>query len=388
VAAADPPVRDSSLFTGIRILDFTFQGAGAYASMLLAALGADVIKVESSQRPDPTRGRENRPYLRSLLFDDVNLGKRAISLDMKTDEGRRVAWRLAEHCDAVIDNFRPGVMKRWGLGFESISAANPQVVSASLSAMGSGGPLADLPGYAGIFNALSGLGGLNGYADGPPTELRTSVDMRAGAFFAFSIAQGLLAARLSGAGSRIDLSATECITALTGEYLTAYLLFGDQPVRSGNDAPGEEIAHGVYASADQAWVAVAVRTEQEWQRLALPANDLAGAEETLSDWLAGTVADEAVTRLQLAGAAAAVIEDAAALAADPQHAHRRFFTELPPRANGERRMAAAAPWLTNGMRPPVQPGPEIGADTTAVLRDLLTMTDEEITALSESGALQ
>jgi crotonobetainyl-CoA:carnitine CoA-transferase CaiB-like acyl-CoA transferase len=387
VAPADPPVRDSTLLTGTRILDFTFQGAGAYASMLLAALGADVIKVESSHRPDPTRGRENRPYLRSLLFDDVNLGKRAISLDMKTDQGRRVARRLAEQCDGVVDNFRPGVMQRWGIDFETISAANPRVVSASLSAMGSGGPLADLPGYAGIFNALSGLGGLNGYADGPPTELRTSVDMRAGAFFAFSVTQGLLAARMSGAGSRIDLSATECITALTGEYLAAYLLLGDEPVRIGNAVPGT-VAHGVYASADEAWVAVAVRTKQEWERLALPADDRDRPGETLARWLAGIAAAEAVARLQMAGAAAAVIEDAPALAADPQLAHRRFFTELPPRSNGERRMAAAAPWLVNGERPPVRPGPELGSDTTAVLREVLAMTDEEITMLSESGALR
>jgi crotonobetainyl-CoA:carnitine CoA-transferase CaiB-like acyl-CoA transferase len=387
VAPSDPPADNGALLAGIRMLDFTFQGAGAYASMLLAALGADMIKVESSLRPDPTRGRENRPYLRSLLFDDVNLGKRGVSLNMKTEEGRRVARQLADRCDAVVDNFRPGVMQRWGLDFEAIAVTNPRVVSASLSAMGSGGPLAELPGYAGIFNALSGLGGLNGYAGGPPTELRTSVDMRAGAFFAFSVTQALLAARLTGAGSRIDVSATECISALIGEHLAAYLLLGQEQVRIGNDDPAA-VAHGVYASADRAWVAVAVRTEQEWQRLALPAGDQSEPGETLARWLSGTTAAEAVARLQLAGAAAAVIEDAPALSADPQHAHRRFFTELPPRANGERRMAAAAPWLVNGERPPVRPGPELGADTTAVLRDLLGLSAEEITGLADSGALR
>jgi crotonobetainyl-CoA:carnitine CoA-transferase CaiB-like acyl-CoA transferase len=387
VAPSDPPVNNSALLAGIRMLDFTFQGAGAYASMLLAALGADMIKVESSLRPDPTRGRENRPYLRSLLFDDVNLGKRGVSLNMKTEDGRRVARQLADRCDAVVDNFRPGVMQRWGLDFDAIAATNPRVVSASLSAMGSGGPLAELPGYAGIFNALSGLGGLNGYAGGPPTELRTSVDMRAGAFFAFGVTQALLAARLTGTGSRIDVSATECISALIGEHLAAYLLLGQEQERIGNDDPAA-VAHGVYASADHAWVAVAVRTEQEWQRLALPAGDHSGPGETLAHWLSGTMAAEAVARLQLAGAAAAVIEDAPALAADPQHAHRHFFTELPPRANGERRMAAAAPWLVNGERPPVRPGPELGADTTAVLRDLLGLSAQEITGLADAGALR
>ena len=384
---ADPPAPGSALLAGLRILDFTFQGAGAYASMLLAALGADMIKVESSLRPDPTRGRENRPYLRSLLFDDVNLAKRGITLNMKTEDGRALARQLAGRCDAVTDNFRPGVMTRWGMNFEAIAAVNPRIVSASLSAMGSGGPLAELPGYAGIFNALSGLGGLNGYAGGPPTELRTSVDMRAGAFFAFAVTQALLAARMTGAGSRVDVSATECISALIGEYLAAYLLLGQEQERIGNDDPAA-VAHGVFASADDNWVAVAVRTEQEWGRLALPARDQREPARILASWLSATPAAEAVARLASAGVAAAIVQDAAALAADPQHGYRRLFTELPPRPNGERRMATAAPWLVNGERPPVTPGPELGVDTTAVLRDVLGMAAEDITALTESGALR
>jgi benzylsuccinate CoA-transferase BbsF subunit len=381
---------DTALLGGIRVLDFTFQGAGAYASMLLAALGADVLKVESTVRPDPTRGRENRPYLRSLLFDDVNLGKRCISIDMKTPEGLRTARALASECDAVIDNFRPGVMRRWGLDFGTLSPGNSRLVSASLSAVGSGGPLAALPGYAGIFNALSGLGGLNGYAAGPPTEFRTSVDMRAGAFYAFAVTQALLAARLYGTGSRIDVSATECITALSGEFLSGYLLAGEDPVRLGNDDPGYAL-HGVYGSADGRWVAVAAREEEDWPAVAA-ALGLADAkpdrDAAVAAWLAGLDAAAAVIRLQGLGVAAAQVEDAADLAADPQLAHRGFFTELPARANGERRMAAGAPWLVDGARPPARPGPDVGADTADILREVLGMSAEEIGQVAATGALR
>jgi benzylsuccinate CoA-transferase BbsF subunit len=379
---------DTALLAGVRVLDFTFQGAGAYASMLLAALGADVLKVESTVRPDPTRGRENRPYLRSLLFDDVNLGKRCVSIDMKQPEGLATARRLAQRCDAVVDNFRPGVMTRWGLDFESISPANPTVVSASLSATGSGGPLAALPGYAGIFNALSGLGGLNGYADGPPTELRTSVDMRAGAFFAFAVVQALLAAQLHGRGARIDASATECITALSGEFLAGYLLTGADPVRAGNDDPACAV-RGVYRSADDRWIAVAVRREADWPGVAA-ALGLTGDDRdaAVAAWLAGRDAAGAVAALRAAGAAAAPIQDAPDLAADPQLAHRGFFTELSPRANGERRMAAGAPWLVDGVRPPVRPGPEVGADTRDVLHEVLGLSAEEIDRVAATGALR
>lgn len=377
----------TALLSGVRVLDFTFQGAGAYASMLLAALGADVLKIESVVRPDPTRGRENRPYLRSLLFDDVNLGKRCVSIDMKTDEGLATARSLAGRCDAVVDNFRPGVMLRWGLDFDSVAATNPTVVCASLSAMGSGGPLAALPGYAGIFNALSGLGGLNGYRDGPPTELRTSVDMRAGAFFAFAVVQGLLCARLYGEGTRIDLSATESIAALSGEYLAGYLLTGEKPVRQGNDDPGYAL-RGVYRSADDRWVAVAVRDRADWTAAAAVLGLDADGSDGLATWLAALDAETAVTHLRAAGVAVAAVEDAAGLAVDPQLAYRGFFTELPPRANGERRMAAAAPWLVDGERPPVRPGPEVGADTRDVLAEVLGMSDAEIDRVEATGALR
>jgi crotonobetainyl-CoA:carnitine CoA-transferase CaiB-like acyl-CoA transferase len=400
------PKANVQVLNGVRIIDFTFQGAGAYASMLLASLGAEVVKIESSRRPDPTRGRENRPYLRSLLFDDVNGGKKSLTLDMKTEGGRETALRLIARSDAVIDNFRPGVMKSWGMDYATLAASDERLVCASLSAVGSGGPLSKLPGYAGIFNALGGLGHLTGYRDGPPTELRTSVDMRVGAFFAVGIMQGLLAARLTGCGTHIDCSAAECVAALCGESLAAFLLCDESVGRVGNEHPVFS-PHGNFVCRDEQWVAVAIRDEQDWAAFLtlLPGGTEWGADAAarpgfrqehadsatalLERWLVETPSEAAVAELQRCGIPAAQVQDAAGLSADPQLASRGFFVTLEAgdAEDTPKKVVAASPWRVNGARPDVEPGPTLGADTEAILRDVLGMSNDEVTSLADSGAL-
>lgn len=359
--------------------------------MLLAALGADVIKVESSRRLDPTRGRENRPYLVSVLFDDVNSGKRSLALDMKTPEGLDIARQLINRSDAVIDNFRPGVMFNWGLTHELLSAANPRLVVASLSAVGGEGPLSDLPGYAGIFSAFSGLGFLTGYENGPPTELRTSVDMRAGAFFALGIVHGLLQAKLTGIGTRIDFSAAESITTLCGEYVAIFQLLGAETERIGN---GDEqyYPHGIFGCSDDRWLSVAVRNDNDRQRL----TPLLGFSETdtnedlefkLANWVGGKSRDEGFAELQRLGIPSSPVQDASDVSIDPQLTAREFFVEMGVRPDGASRVIAAAPFRINGERPAVTIGPPLGQHTNEILEEVLGLTSSEIKKLTDAGIL-
>ena len=142
---------DPKLLGGVRVLDFTVNAAGPNATWFLSSLGADVIKVESHGRQDPARQMlKDRPYLHSAFYEDVNTGKRCITLDMKSANGQKLAMDLVGHCDVLVDSFRPGVMDRLGLGYEEVHERFPKVVVASLSATGSNGPLAGLPGYAGV----------------------------------------------------------------------------------------------------------------------------------------------------------------------------------------------------------------------------------------------
>lgn len=373
---------------GVRVADFTFQGAGAYATTLVAALGADVYKIESSLRPDPTRGRENRPYLHSLLYDDVNQGKRSVSINMKDPEGVELAVRLIDRCDAAVDNFRPGVMEGWGLTWDFLSRRNPRLVMASLSAVGRSGPLSRLPGYAGIFNAFSGLGDLTGYRGGPPTELRTSIDMRAGAGFAFAIVQALTASRRHSLGARVDYSAAESITGLIGDYVTARAHGGAVPARCGSEDEQFQL-QGMFRTRDARWLCVCVRDDADWRALetqtGLGEGQLADRRELLGEWAGGVVSSEAEEVLVAASVPFAFALDARGLAENEHLQARGYFVETPAAEGDRPRVLAAAPWTFAGHRPQVAPGPELGQDTAAVLREVLDLTGDEVDRLIEKG---
>ena len=393
-----------SPLAGVRVVDFTFQAAGAHGAMLLAGLGAEVIKVESAVRPDPTRGRiKDRPYQHSVFFEDVNLGKLSIAVNLKRPEGVAVVRRLIDRSQATVDNFRPGVLARLGLDPDRLVAERPDLVCASLSAAGGTGPLAGLPGYAGIFNALSGFGELTGYAGGPPTELRTSMDMRAGAVLAMAVVAGLVGAKRTGRGGRIDFSAAEAISMLCGDSLAEYSLAGALPRRRGNADP-VFAPHGVYPCRD-GWLFLATRTDDEWARLAgLLARDgvtvddrFAGGADRLARrdevdalvgrWTALLDRQPAVELLQAAGIPAAPAVTGADVGKDPQFVSREFVTRTRVATTERTRAVCEMPWLVDGRRPDHLDPPELGRDTDDVLDRVLGMTGEEIAELRDAGVL-
>ncbi len=376
------------------MLDFTVNAAGPYAAWLLAALGADVIKVESHSRPDPVRGSEDRPYIHSNFFEDTNTGKRTVALDLKTAAGREAGLELAVRCDAVMSSFRPGVMDRLGLSSATIIERRPAAVVASFSATGSAGPHAGLPGFAGIFNALGGLGALTGYVDGPPTELRTSIDMRAGAMFSAMIVAALREARLTGVGRAIDFAATEAVALLSGEFLTASLLGSEDFEQRVGNRDEMWAPQGTYATRDGRWVALAVRTDDEWDRLVTVFGDgtrdtatfgtaaqrrqaADAVDEIVGGWADRFDAEDFAERLSAVGTAATVVRTADEIAGDPQLSARGFFTTTPGMRGNADVAVGSAPWTTNGQRPTFSPGRPLGADTATVLTEVLGIPPAE-----------
>ena len=254
------------VLSGIRVADFTRVLAGPYATMMLADFGADVIKIES---PKGDETRSWRPPVdqdgSATYFAAINRNKRSVVCDLAADEGRRTARRLAATADVVVENFRPGVMQRLGLGFEQVAAENPRVVYCSITGFGAGAG-AQLPGYDLVVQALGGLMSITGEADGPPLKVGVAlVDVLTG-LNAFS---GLLLAlrrRDQGAGAqRLEVDLLSSLLAGLVNAGSAALSTGHSPVRNGNTHPS--IApYETFEAADRT-IAVAVGNDQQFAAL-------------------------------------------------------------------------------------------------------------------------
>ncbi len=256
---------------GVRVLDFTWAAAGPYATLLLALLGADVVKVESSRRPDPARRGFMADYggiNRSPNFNELNLNKRSVNVDMSADDGRALVRRLVmEWADVVIDNFRPGVMTRFGLDAPTLLAERPELIVVSSSANGSTGPEAMMAGVASVFGATGGLSEQTGYPDGPPTEVGESTDYRSANAMAVGILAALLHRAQTGRGQHVDVASREVVIASAPDALLAHGLGVEWHSRVGN-LHRDHTPHDVYPTAEpDRWVAVAATNDDEWHAL-------------------------------------------------------------------------------------------------------------------------
>lgn len=370
---------------GVRVLDFTWAAAGPYATLLLGFLGAEVIKVESTRRIDPARSGFLARYEgtdHSPIFNELNLNKRSLQLDLTRPEGLGIARRLAAEADVVVENFRPGVLARLGLGVDELSAANPRLVIASSSANGSTGPDAKAAGLASIFAATGGLSVQTGYADGPPTEVGDPVDYRSGAALAVAVLAALVHQARSGEGQYVDLSSREVVIASSPDAVLAHEVGASRPPRLGNGH--EEFApHDVYACADDGWLALAVGTDDEWLALcdvlerpdwverfsSAQARRLGTTEidAAIAAWAKPRSAREAAAVLQQAGVPANMVLTFADLATDEHLAARGVFVEIDHPELGRQRVMRA-PWLfSTDLADVRRPGPLLGADNAAVL---------------------
>jgi len=273
---------------GIRVLDFTHVLAGPFCTRLLADLGADVVRVESSKHPD-------HPWPSAFISDDgrhasylnTNRSKRSIAIDLKNPEGQKLASELAGVADIIIENFSAGVMERLTLGYETLKLGNPSLIYVSMSGYGHQGPRRHWTSMNMNLQGYSGLMMVTGAQDGPPTAISNSWNDYVGGLHAcFAILQAVARRRSTGAGSLIDLSQFECSAAMIGAAILSSAVNGEIPRRLGNRS--EKFApQGVYrcAGADD-WCALSVETDEQWKVLAR----VIGSGEWSGDPDFGTVA--------------------------------------------------------------------------------------------------
>jgi crotonobetainyl-CoA:carnitine CoA-transferase CaiB-like acyl-CoA transferase len=389
---------------GIRVVEAATLFAAPLAGMVLGDFGAEVIKLEHPRRPDPARGHGPSKDGVGLWFKTLGRNKRLVTLDLSHPDGAALFLRLASGADVVLENFRPGTLERWGLGWDELSAANPGLVLARVSGFGQTGPYARRPGFGTLAEAMSGFAALNGEPDGPPMLPPLALaDGVAGLATAFAILLALRAREATGHGQVVDTSLVEPLMTLLGPQVTAYELLGELEPRTGNRS-SHNAPRNVYRTADGSWVAVSASATSIAERVVrlVSRPDLAdepwfatGAgraahvdeiDEAVAAWVAERPRDEVLSAFEAAEAAVAPIYDTPDVVDDPQLAAIGAIRELDDEELGPIRMMNVVSRLSGTPGGIEWAGGPHGRDTETVLAEL-GVSPGEVSRLQAEGVV-
>lgn len=397
---------------GIRVLDFTWVGAGALVTQTLAIHGAEVIKIESSVHPDNLRvsppfspGHEN--VNGSGYFISRNGNKNSFALNMGTDKAREIARALLEKSDIVANNFRPGIMERWGLGYEQARTINPAVIYLAMPMLGSTGPHRDFVGFGSTIQAITGMVEISGLPDRPPIGTNTHYpDHVPNPGHALVVLLAALYRRkVTGQGANIELSQLESTVNVIGPEILAASV-GVRTTRSGNRV-ADAAPHGVFRCAgEDGWCAIAVRTDAQWDglRQVLDAEQVLGSprfasaearkaseaelEQLISRYTVTWERELLAKALQQGGVPAYPVQSVGDLMADEQLQARGFWHHLDH--------AEIGPYVTGSLPfrwkdspfGPTRPAPLLGEHTWEIAHRVLGMSKDDYDALCAEGVLR
>jgi crotonobetainyl-CoA:carnitine CoA-transferase CaiB-like acyl-CoA transferase len=372
---------------GLRIAEFGSYAAGPHIGKMLANFGATVVHVESRAHPDGFRlqyppYKDGRPGIdASGCFAYFNDSKLGVTLDLKKPRGVELARRLAASCDVVIENMRPGVMARLGLGYDALAAANPRLVMLSSCNMGQTGPRADTPGFGSQLTALAGMSHLTGEPDGPPMLLYGPyIDFIASTLGAVAILAALERRRATGKGAYLDVSQYECgLLFIAGELLD-YHASGRVAARAGNDDP-DAAPHGAFACADGRWLALSCWSDAERARLA----GILGGKKP-AEWARERDAEQGAKELQAAGVHAHAVNGIGDLFTDAQLEARGQWQRRAHAVIGEHAYCAPAFVLSETPGAVTAAAHTLGRDNEAVFKGLLGLSGEEYRDCEAAGA--
>ena len=380
--------------SGIRVVDCTAWWAGPVATAALAALGADVIKVESVTRPDNMRFASTRAPSADLwwewspIFHAANAGKRGVTFDLSRPEGAVMFERLLQTADVLVENFTPRVMEQFGFGWDRVHALNDRLIMVRMPAFGLDGPWRDRTGFAQTMECLTGMSWLTGFVDGPPVLVRGACDPVAGMHAVIATLLALTERDERGEGSLVEAAMVESVLNAAAEQVVEYGSSGTLLCRNGNRGP-QAAPQGVYpAAGEDQWVAVAVTNDDQWQYLRSLLGDPAWArseelttpggrhqahdhiDRQLTSWTSRRSAAESAEMLLAVGIPAAVVTPPREIAANPQLRYRGLFEVEEHAVTGAHeiptlpfRFSRVSRWLRS-------PAPTLGRDNDAVLADL------------------
>ena len=390
---------------GIHVLDLTRVLAGPYCTMFLGDLGAEVVKIEQPGVGDDTRGW-GPPFVggESAYFLCVNRNKKSLTVDLKSVEGISLVRRLAERADVLIENFRPGAMDQFGLGYDHLHEANPKLIYSSLSGFGANGPMADVPGYDLIVQAWGGLMSITGTAESGPIKVGVAIiDLVAGLMLGQSIAAALYAREKTGVGQKIDTSLLEAEVAVLINTGSNYLMDGKVPGRWGNAHP-TIVPYQSFQTADS-YLVIGVASEGIWKRFctAIGKDDLAvdvrfeknadrvKNREALIDLLTKMFRSRDnetwLKVLNQAEVPCAPIQTIDQVFSAPQVLHRKMLVEIAHPTAGSVKMAGIPVKLSATPASVRLPPPLLGEHCEQVLSSWLGMSADAIDQLKQKGVI-
>lgn len=399
-------------FQGIKVLDFTWAVAGPWTVKYLADHGATVIHVESGTHLDILRtappikgdkpGKNN-----SFYWANYHQNQFGMTMNLKHARARGLINQLISWADVVVENFTPGVMKKWGLSYDEIKKIKPSIIMVSQSQFGQTGPIAVMPGTGNQLTAYSSLSYLAGWPDREPCVLHGGfTDCPAARFAAIALIASLLNRKRNGKGMYIDLSQYEAGLHLLSPLLLDYQVSGRIPIRDGNRHPSYA-PHGIYpCSGNDMWCAIVILNDTQWTGLRKAMGDPTWTKQPefltslrrkeneveldrqISEWTSKLTAREVMAKLQQFGIPAGIVQKCEDLYNDPQLRHRGYFWEVEHPVIGKSLFESEAFQLSETPRKLKTPSPCIGEHTEYVCREILKLSEEEFAELMKDGVFE
>lgn len=389
---------------GLRVLDMATLFAGPLAATMLGDFGAQVTKIEHPLKPDPSRGHGPSKDGVGLWWKHLGRNKRNLTLNLSTPGGRDVLLKLAADADVIIENFRPGTLEKWGLGWEELSAVNPRLVLARVTGFGQFGPYSTRPGFGTLAEAMSGFAAVTGEPDGPPTLPPFGLaDSVAALATSYAVMTALAGRDRTGEGRVVDMAIIEPMLAMLGPQILWHDQLGYVQPRTGNRS-ANNAPRNTYRTADGKWLAVSTSAQSIAERVvrlvghpefidepwfatgAGRAQHADALDEAVGGWIARHDADEVVAVFEKAQAAVAPIYDVRDVMADPQYRALGSIVRVEDEELGPVQMQNVLFRLSATPGAVKWAGRPHGADTTEILAEL-GLSDDEIAGLREGGAL-
>lgn len=390
----------------LRVVEMGQLLAGPFCAQLLGDFGAEVIKVEPPGQGDPMRqwGRE-KPHGKSLWWPVVARNKKSVTANLRTAQGQELVRELVARSDVVVENFRPGTLERWGLGYDDLAAINPRIILVRVTGFGQSGPYAPRAGYGSIGEAMGGIRATTGDPDRPPSRTGISIgDSLAGTYAALGALVAVHVRERTGRGQVVDSAIYEAVLAMMESLIPEYQVAGYQRERTGSILPNVAPSN-VYPTADGEEVLIAANQDTVFARLAavMDEPELATDErfathaargehqqlldDRIAEWSAGRKADELLQLLEAGGVPAGRIYTAKDMLADPHFAAREAIVRLPHPAFGELAMHNVAPRLSATPGQVRAVGPELGEHNDEVYQGLLGLDGERLQELQGEGVI-